>query len=125
MRILAPVQRIGTLLGDLSAVDWSSEQSVLVAGRKGNGRVAIMDVTIDGTAQSDRLPDLGNFPVNYLVAYPANPVNSPGADAVSYMANNQAYDANASPQRIELADVAGPVPSAGSTTVPTAPFFLG
>ncbi len=124
MRILGTPQRIGTLLGDLSAVAWSSEQSVLVAGRKGNGRVAIMDVTIDGTAQSDRLPDLGNFPVHYLVAYPANPGSSPGADAVSYMANNQAYDANASPQRIEIADVAGPPPPPGTTAVPTAPFFL-
>jgi len=85
-----------------------------------------MDVTIDGAAQSDRLADLGEPRVTYLSAYPANPVNAGGADVVSYMADGLAYDANSGPQRLTLADVAGPLPSAGGTAdTPTAPFFLG
>ncbi|GAA0796478.1 LpqB family beta-propeller domain-containing protein [Spirilliplanes yamanashiensis] len=124
---LGPPRLIGTVLRELTAVDWGSEQSVLLAGvRPDSGRVAIMDVTIDGAAQSDRLADLGEPRVTYLAAYPANPVNSGGADVVSYMADGIAYDANSGPQRLTLADVAGPLPSAGGAAdTPTAPFFLG
>lgn len=117
---------IGTVLRELTAVDWGSEQSLLLAGvRPDTGRVAIMDVTIDGAAQSDRLADLGEPRVSYLAAYPANPVSNAGADVVSYMADGVAYDANAGPQRLTLADVAGSAPAPGATDVPTAPFFLG
>jgi hypothetical protein len=114
---------------DLSAVDWSSESSVVVAGvRKDTARVALSDVSIDGVSQVYRLPDLGTFAVGYLAAYPANPVagNGDAADAVAYVAeNNLAYDALTSPQRIEADDVAGPLPSPGANVPqPTAPFFL-
>ncbi len=126
---IGPPRAVGAQMRDLSAVDWSSESSVVVAGvRKDTARVALSDVSIDGVSQVYRLPDLGTFAVGYLAAYPANPVagNGDAADAVAYVAeNNLAYDALTSPQRIEADDVAGPLPSPGANVPqPTAPFFL-
>jgi hypothetical protein len=123
---LSPPRQIRTLLGDLTAVDWSSEGSLLVAGlRADTARVAIMEVTIDGAVQTDRQADLGTARITYLVAYPANPVtNSEGANAVAYVADNVAYDVLQTPKRISVADIAGTVSNPPAGTLPTAPFFL-
>jgi Lipoprotein LpqB beta-propeller domain len=122
----SPPRQVRTLLRDLTAVDWSSESSLVVSGvRPDTGRVALMDVSIDGASQVDRLSDLGNVKVSYLAAYPANPIRGAGdADAVAYVANNLAYDAFSDPQRIDARDVSGPVRNAGAAAPPTAPFFL-
>jgi hypothetical protein len=117
---------IRTLVQDLTAVDWSSEGSVVVAGVRYDsartGRVAIADVSIDGASQNDRLADLGTARVSHLAAYPANPATTTGGAAVvAYEAGNGAYDVLLGPVLITAADLATPVPS-GSR--PSAPFFL-
>ena len=123
---LAPPRLIQVLLEDLSAVDWSSESFVLVAGVGGEtGRVAITDVSIDGAVQTNRQADLGTARITHLVAYPANPVVPDGdAKTVSYVADDVAYDVLGEPKRIAVTDIAGPVPSPAAGVLPTAPFFL-
>lgn len=119
----APPRHVRTVLNGVTAVDWGSESSLVVAGVKPDtGRVALMDVSIDGASQVDRVSDLGNAQVSHLVAFAANPVRgSADAEAVVYMANGAAYDVFSAPQRIDPADVAGP--PAASDAAPTAPFF--
>lgn len=117
---------IRTLMRDLTAVDWSSESSVVVAGvlydQVRTGRVAIADVSIDGASQTNRLADLGTARVRHLVAYPANPATtSGGATSVAYDAGGGAYDVLAGPVLISAGNLVTPVPP-GSR--PSAPFFL-
>jgi hypothetical protein len=123
---LAPPRPIQVLLKDLSAVDWSSEGFVVVAGVRGETRrVAITDVSVDGAVQTNRQADLGTALISHLAAYPANPVVPDGdAKAVSYVAQDVAYDVVGEPKRIAVADIAGPVPSPVAGVLPTAPFFL-
>ncbi len=123
---LAPPRPIQVLLKDLSAVDWSSEGFVVVAGvRDETRRVAITDVSIDGAVQNNRQADLGTARITHLVAYPANPVVPDGdAKAVSYVADSVAYDVVGEPKRIAVTDVAGPVPGPAPGVLPSAPFFL-
>jgi hypothetical protein len=126
MQLSAP-RPIGVLLRDLTAVDWGSEGSVVVAGVVGaTNRVAITDVSIDGAVQNDRQPDLGAERITHLVAYPANPATTTSGDAnaVAYVADNVAYDVVAEPKRIGVTDIAGAVPSPAAGVLPTAPFFL-
>lgn len=128
MQISEP-RLIRTSMRDLTAVDWSSDASVVVAGLLSDaqrfGRVAIVDTTIDGVSQLERLPDLGTAKVTHLVAYPANPANGQGnANSVAYVADNVAYDALAGPVRIAAGDLAAPTPGVPASTAPTAPFFL-
>jgi hypothetical protein len=118
---------IGSQMRDLSAVAWGSEGSVVIAGiRRENNRVAVMDITTEGTSKTELLPDLGSTPVSYLATFPANPAgasNDPAA--VAYVAeNNRAYDVLGSPQSIDLNHVVGPAPSPGSSAQATAPFYL-
>jgi hypothetical protein len=125
MQLAAP-RLIPVLLRDLSAVDWSSEGFVLVAGVSGeSGRVAITDVSIDGAVQTNRQADLGTAVITHLVAFPANPVVPDGdAKTVSYVADGVAYDVLGEPKRIAVTDIAGPVPSPAAGVLPAAPFFL-
>jgi hypothetical protein len=114
---------VPTQLRDLTAVDWSSEGSVVVAGTGGANRRAIADVSIDGAVQTNRQPDLGEAQISHLVAYPANPVTGVDANSVAYMAGGIAYDVLGAPTPIGAADVVGPqVPNA--TVRPGYPFFL-
>jgi hypothetical protein len=123
-------QEIRTLMRNLSAVDWSSEGALVVAGTlPATGRVAISEVSIDGTAQDERLADLGTNPVTHLAAFPVNPATAATADAASdalaYVAGKVAYSVFVSDrQRIAAGDLAGPPPGPPPSTSPTAPFFL-
>jgi hypothetical protein len=115
------------LLREITAVDWSSEGWLAVAGVKPqveNGRVAVMDMTIDGAQRSERVTDLGDERVTYLTAYPANPTTSQHADSVSYVAGNAAYDALQTALRITASDLAEPVANPPAGVAPTAPLFL-
>jgi hypothetical protein len=116
------------LLREITAVGWSSEGWLAVAGFKptaDGGRATIMDMTIDGAQGSDRVTDLGDARVTYLAAYPANPtVTSQHANSVSYVAGNAAYDALQSGLKITVGNLAEPVTNPPAGVVPTAPFFL-
>lgn len=126
VQLSAPVS-IQTLLTQLTAVDWTSESTLVVAGTSAeNNRSAIMDVSIDGAAQTNRVRDLGSTPVNYLVASPSSPGNSDDVAApVAYVLGSAAFD-EARPDRIDPKDLAVPVPNArADAPLPTAPAFLG
>jgi hypothetical protein len=121
-----PPQLVRTPLRTLTAVDWSSEGWLVVGGvRSDTGRVAIMDVSIDGAEQSERLFDLGSVSVSYLTAYPASPENGrQNSDSVAYVAGGKAYEAFIDPTQITVGDLAFPVANPPAGAVPTEPFFL-
>ncbi len=116
---------VRTELSDLSAVDWSSETLLAVAGRRPDtSRVAIIDVSIDGATQTRRLSDLGSSPVDYLAALPAS-ATSGGATsgAIAYVQGGAAYD-EVNDDRIGVDDLAEPVSNPPQGVLPDAPFFL-
>ncbi|GAB1645201.1 LpqB family beta-propeller domain-containing protein [Krasilnikovia sp. MM14-A1259] len=123
---LSAPRQIRTPMREVTAVDWSSEGWLVVAGvRADTRRVAIVDVSIDGALEYDRLQDLGTEKVTYLTAYPANPATGrPTSDSVSYVADGAAYDALFEAVRITVADLAEPVQNPPAGVAPTAPFFL-
>ncbi|GGK86118.1 LpqB family beta-propeller domain-containing protein [Mangrovihabitans endophyticus] len=109
----------------ITALDWSSEGWVVVAGtRADNKRVAVMDTTVDGAQQSMRLPDLGSEAISYLSAYPASPTGPETSGSVAYVAGSRAYDVLADPSHIGVDDLAKPVSDPPSGVQPTKPFFL-
>lgn len=122
---LSPPRVVNTVLKELTAVDWSSEGFLVVAGvRTDSGRVAVMEVSIDGSAHSFRLDDLGSNKVTYLTAVPANPGRGEEtSSAVAYVQGANAYD-EVNPDRIEVSDLAEPVENPPKDVLPGAPFFL-
>jgi hypothetical protein len=124
---LGATQEIPTPMSQVTAVDWSSEGWLVVGGtREDTGRVAIVDMTIDGALTSYRLKDLGTEQISYLTSYPASPVENgrETSDSVAYVAGDAAYDALADATRITATDLAQPVANPPSGAVPTAPLFL-
>jgi hypothetical protein len=125
---LSPPVPIQTEMTDLTGVDWSGEGMLVVSGTKAaSGRSAIMDVSIDGASQTDRLADLGEARVTYLVAAPASPTGNEevGVPVAYTLGGSAAYD-ESSVNKLEVKDLAQPVanPKAGVPS-PTAPAFLG
>ena len=115
---------IHTILRDVTAADWGSEGTLVVAGvRSDSRRVAIMDVSIDGASQTDRLADLGSKGVTYLATLPANPTDEETSNAVAYVLDNAAYD-EVNPDRLQAGDLANPPANAPADVLPTMPFFL-
>lgn len=122
---------VRTSLSKITGVDWSGENSLIVAGERGDTRrVAIVDVMVDGGLETVRLPDLGTAQVSHLAAYPARPVptanavvTTPGA-AVTYVANQVAYELFSPPEPIEAGEVVGAPPPGDPPARPAAPFFL-
>ena len=114
------------ILREVSAVDWGTETSVIVAGtRADRDRVAIIDTAIDGTQWSEPLPDIGTEKVTYLAAYPVSPTSGKiTPNVIQYMANGAAFDVLSGPVRIGVGDLADPVTNPPTGVVPTAPFFL-
>ncbi|OJF16099.1 LpqB family beta-propeller domain-containing protein [Couchioplanes caeruleus] len=113
-------------LETVSAVDWGTESSLIVAGRRADRtRVAIIDTTIDGTQYSELQPDIGTATVTYLAAYPVSPVSGKSSpDVIQYMANGAAFDALSGPERIAVSDLANPVTNPAPGAAPISPFFL-
>jgi hypothetical protein len=126
LQVSAQPQPVWTPMRTLTAVDWSSEGWLVVGGvRAATGRVAIMDISIDGAQQSERLRDLGSVSVTHLSAYPQNPVEGrQNADAVAYVARGAAYDALVDPTPITVGELAVPPADRPAGVSPTEPFFL-
>jgi lipoprotein LpqB-like beta-propeller protein len=121
----SPEQLQAPTLRSVAAVAWSSEDWLVVAGVRGDGRVSIMDLTIDGALQDDRLPDIGDKMVSYLTAYPADP--STGREQtglVSYTAGGSAWDALSAAFEIRATALVGVTGNQPARLTPTAPFFL-
>jgi hypothetical protein len=126
VRMLPAEQILTAPLKQVSAVDWSSETWLTVAGgRVDKNRVAIFEMTIDGSFVSERLADIGSESVSYLTAYPVSPVSgTDSSDTIAYVANGDAFDVLSDPVRITVADLAVPVPNPPSGVKPTGPSFL-
>ncbi len=126
VQMLQPVQVPTAGLRRVSAVDWSSETWLAVAGaRSDRNREAIFEMAMDGSEVRSRLDDIGTENVSYLAAYPVSPVSgSDSSDTVAYVANGDAFDVLSGPVRIGVAELAVPVPDPPPGVQPTAPFFL-
>jgi hypothetical protein len=126
VQLVQPVQVPTAGLRQVSAVDWSSEAWLTVAGaRSDRNRVAIFEMSLDGAEVRSRLDDIGTQSVSYLAAYPVSPVSgSDSSDTVAYVADGGAFDVLSGPVRIGVAELAVPVPNPPPGAEPTAPFFL-
>lgn len=121
---LSPPRVVRTILRNLTAVDWGSESMLVVAGlQPERHRVAMMDVSIDGASQTDRLADLGSNPVTYLSTLPADPARYETSGAVAYVLDGAAYD-EVNPDRLDARDLADPPADPPAGVLPGAPFFL-
>lgn len=132
---LSSASRVTSLLLDrFTAVDWSSESWLAVAGFRpkdaasGAGRAMVMDMSLDGVRGSPRgSDDLGDERVSYLSAYPASPAdpgNGEHSTWVSYVIGNDAYDALQALQQIRVSSLAGSVANPPAGKEPTDPFYL-
>jgi hypothetical protein len=126
LQISNPRQVLTADLRQVTAVDWSSETWLVVAGsRADRNRVGIVDLPMDGSASIGRIEDIGSESVSYLAAYPARPLTSSTiAGTVEYVANGATFDVLTNPVRIGIGNLADPVPNPPNGVVPTAPFFL-
>jgi hypothetical protein len=127
---LGDPQPIPTTLTELTAVGWSQQDWLVIAGRRADGLVALHDITVDGAAQATpRGGQFGTQPVEHLVASTDDPVDGRGAGQVMYMANGLTFEVFRQQRLLKADDVAGATssPGAGETATaggPTSPFFL-
>ncbi|HEX2771250.1 MAG TPA: hypothetical protein VHN18_02320 [Micromonosporaceae bacterium] len=122
-REVAQVRPVPVSLSRPTAVAWTAENDLVVAGQNRNGRTALIDVTVDGGEEDPRLDDLGLAKVDHLAAYPYNPVR--GEQRVMYEANRAVWSAaTPSPYRIRVDQLEGVEDPPPRDARPTAPFFL-
>lgn len=122
--LLAKPRPLRSSLRDLTAVEWSGESNIIVAGLL-DRQVTLYEMTVDGTQETNRASERGTVKVIHLAAYPANPVHIAGGGRVMYeAANGVVWDSLTG--RIDPGQVDGsPRGSAGpEPRIPTAPFFL-
>lgn len=119
---IGPPRQLVTSLTGLTAVDWGSEDQLVVAGSV--GQPAIYEISVDGVLETPLRTDLG-AKVNHLTAYPTNRSVRVPSGAYMYEANGVAYRSSPferiKPDRVR--DIA-PVPAGVRPSNPTAPFFL-
>jgi hypothetical protein len=111
-----------TSLSGLTAVAWSQENRLVVAG--GSGRPKLIDITADGAIENDRVTDAGGR-VESIATYPDNLVSSAPAQPVMYEAGGLAFRAGSPPDQIgrnEIGDL--PEPSPPPTGSLTSPFYV-
>ncbi|MGC4749083.1 LpqB family beta-propeller domain-containing protein [Micromonospora sp. DT201] len=119
---IGPPRQLVTSLTGLTAVDWSSEDQLVVAGSA--GQPAIYEISVDGALETPLRTDLG-AKVDHLTAYPTNRNVRVPSGTYMYEANGVAY--RSSPfERIEPGRVRGiaAVPAGVRPSNPSAPFFL-
>lgn len=112
---------VPTRVRDATAVDWSEETWLVVAGDVG-GKPAVWQVTSDGAIESQHTEDSGGR-VDHLVAYPVDPVVGGPAQELMFDREGAAYDQAGDGSQIEAGEVVG-APGEFDPTDVTAPFFL-
>jgi hypothetical protein len=120
-------QLLPPTFGSVSAVAWTSESHLAVAGIRGD-RYSVLDVSLDGmlALTASGLSDIGTSPVTHLTAYPANPVTrAENLGTEVYEAAGGAWEVLSTAFPINTGDLAGPPPSAQPNLRPVAPFFFG
>ncbi len=120
---IGPARRLATSLRELSAVDWTGENTLALAGSNPAGRATIFQLSVDGVSESPLVNSGGGAPITHLAAFPANPVDRVSSGSVLYEANEVAYSAGEpiGPEQVVL-EAASPTP--GTQGNPTAPFYL-
>jgi hypothetical protein len=123
-----PRQEVPTSLSTVTAVGWSQQDWLVVAGRRSDTLVAFQDITVDGATQgTPRGGQFGTQLVSHLVASADDPANGRGAGQVMYMvANGLSYELYSQERQLTAADVAGPQSTTGTAGAagPTYPFYL-
>jgi len=121
-----PERLFPPIFSQVTAVAWSSETSLAVAGVREDGqRYAVVDVSVDGALGFVRAPDAGGEAVTYLTAYPANPTShKERADIESYESAGAAWNVSSSPVKILAKELAGAPANPPNGLTPTAPFYL-
>ncbi|MBQ0903060.1 LpqB family beta-propeller domain-containing protein [Micromonospora sp. U21] len=119
---IGPPRALVTSLTGLSAVDWSGENRLVVAGSA--GQPAIYEISVDGALETPLKTDVGAR-VTHLTAYPTNRTVPLPSGAYMYEANGVAYR-NSPFERIEVEQVRDitPPPTRVRPSNPSAPFFL-
>jgi hypothetical protein len=115
---------LNTSLSRLTAVAWSQENRLVVAGDRATGRTELVDVTADGGIENPRVTDAGGR-VEVIATYPDNLVSSAPAQPVMYEAASLAFRAGSPPDQIgrdEIGDL--PEPSPPPTGSLTSPFYV-
>ena len=113
---------VPTTLRSISAVDWSDEAKIVVAGIETEGKHSVAEVSLDGAIEEEQVNDTGDV-VTQLVAYPNDPLRAAVRTNIMYSRDGAAFDLEGTKQAIESGEVVG----ASGEVVPgqvTAPFFL-
>jgi hypothetical protein len=120
---VAQVRPVPVSLHQPTAVAWIAENDLVVAGQNGRGNTTLVDVTVDGGVERQRLDDdLGTATVNYLAAYPNNSVRGDGP-LVMYEADGAVWS-GAAPVRVGVDQLQGADAATVGAARPAAPFFL-
>ncbi|MEU1963930.1 LpqB family beta-propeller domain-containing protein [Micromonospora sediminicola] len=118
---LGQPRALPTQLTGVTAVDWITENELVVAGNDPDRRSAIHQLTVDGAWEPPLASEIG-APVTQLAAYPGG--GDSGLPALSFM-----FETNGGAWRNNPIDFVTPeqvldVPAGGRSANPTAPFFL-
>jgi hypothetical protein len=121
-----PERLFPPIFSQVTAVAWSSETYLAVAGAAADGqRYTVVDVSVDGALKYIRISDAGGEAVTYLTAYPANPTSHrDNADTESYETAGAAWYVSSAPVKIPTGDLVGAPTNAPGGQTPTAPFYL-
>jgi hypothetical protein len=119
--VVGGFRRLAISLRQLTAVDWTGENTLAVAGSNAADRVTIVQLNVDGARESPLIQGVGAR-ITHLATYPDNPVFPVTTGNLLYEANEVAY-ATGTP--IDVDDVVRPVePEAAEPEGnPVAPFF--
>lgn len=109
---VGPAHRLPTSLKVATAVDWMSEDSLVVAGIRANTQAGVYSVAVDGTEETD-LQYVGDR-VSHVVGYPNGRVMAAEADGTAWEYRFSRFE----PIR------PGQVGGGAGTSTPTSPFFL-
>jgi hypothetical protein len=127
--VTASQARLITTTGNgLTAVAWTSETRVVVAGPTANGRSQLVDITVDGFAESPRSGDATGT-IDQISFYPDVPVLRTRVEPVLFEAGDLAWRIErVTPTQIPRSEVVGETaasPAPGTEGAkPTSPFYV-
>ncbi|MEV4625667.1 LpqB family beta-propeller domain-containing protein [Micromonospora sp. NPDC049523] len=114
-------RRLDTSLTTVTAVDWSGESRLALAGTQSNRRSVIENISSDGALENGLVDDTRGD-VLHLAAYPDNPLSRTQL-GVMYETNGAASATDRLIGRDQVAPNPGPAPSVSASSKPSAPFF--
>ena len=115
-------RRLVTSLETVTAVDWSGESLLAVAGAQQGKPSVIEGISVDGVMETVLVDDTRGV-VQYLAAYPDNPLTRTSL-GVMYEANERASSSDRPISNDQVVPNAGSSASPSVSIKPSAPFFL-